>query len=144
MSHSALVNLAKIGQLKAEPASALDIERLLAMAHRHLDDAKRESNSIEGRFISAYSVGHAAGLAALRWHGYRSENRYLVFQTLQHTVGWPAVQWRQLDSAHNKRNVAEYEGYLELEPSYVQGLIALVALLLDDVSRLVKHVDPVR
>lgn len=91
-----------------------------------------------------YSVGHAAGLAALRWHGYRSENRNLVFQTLQHTVGWPAVQWRQLDSAHNKRNLAEYEGYLELEPSYVQGLIALVALLLDDVSRLVKRVDPVR
>ena len=65
MSNAALENLAKIGQLKAEPASALDIERLLAMARKHLDDAKRESNSIEGQFISAYSVGHAAGLAAL-------------------------------------------------------------------------------
>ena len=142
MSNTALENLAKIGQLKEEPASALDIERLLDMAHKHLDDAKRESNSIEGRFISAYSVGHAAGLAALRWHGYRSENRYLVFQTLQHTVGWTAVQWRQLDSAHNKRNLAEYEGYLDVEPSYVQGFIALVALLLNDVSRLVTRVDP--
>ena len=69
MSNTALENLAKIGQLKAEPATALDIERLLAMARKHLDDAKREFNSIEGRFISAYSVGHAAGLAALRWHG---------------------------------------------------------------------------
>ena len=137
MSSAALASLAKIGQLKAEPASALDIERLLAMAHKHLDDAKRESNSLEGRFISAYSVGHAAGLAALRWHGYRSENRYLVFQTLQHTVGWTAVQWRQLDSAHNKRNLAEYEGYLEVEPSYVEGLIALVSLLLNDVHSLV-------
>ena len=144
MSNTALENLAKIGQLKAEPASALDIERLLAMARKHLDDAKREFNSIEGRFISAYSVGHAAGLAALRWHGYRSENRYLVFQTLQHTVGWTAVQWRQLDTAHNKRNLAEYEGYLEVEPSYVQGLIAMVALLLDDVSRLVSPADPAR
>ena len=144
MSNAALLNLVKIGQLKAEHASALDIERLLAMARKHLDDAKRESNSIEGRFISAYSVGHAAGLAALRWHGYRSENRYLVFQTLQHTVGWTAVQWRQLDSAHNKRNLAEYEGYLEVEPSYVQGLIAMVTLLLDDVSRLVKPADPAR
>ena len=144
MSNAALVNLAKIGQLKAEPASTLDIERLLAMACKHLADAKRESNSLEGRFISAYSVGHAAGLAALRWHGYRSENRYLVFQTLQHTVGWTAVQWRQLDSAHNKRNLAEYEGYLEVEPGYVQGLIVLVALLLDDVSRLVAPVDPAR
>jgi hypothetical protein len=136
-SSIALENLAKIGQLKAEHASALDIERLLSMARKHLEDAKRESNSIEGRFISAYSVGHAAGLAALRWRGYRSENRYLVFQTLQHTVGWTAVQWRQLDSAHNKRNVAEYEGYLEVEPSYVEGLIALVALLLNDVDQLV-------
>ena len=137
MSNTALENLAKIGQLKKEPASALDVSRLLAMAHKHLDDARRESNSIEGRFISAYSVGHAAGLAALRWHGYRSENRYLVFQTLQHTVGWTAVQWRQLDTAHNKRNLAEYEGYLEVEPSYVKGLIEVVSLLLDDVSRLV-------
>jgi hypothetical protein len=138
MSNSALENLVKIGQLKAEPASALDIDRLLAMARKHLEDAKRESNSIEGRFISAYSVGHAAGLAALRRHGYRSENRYLVFQTLQHTVGWNAVQWRQLDSAHNKRNLAEYEGYLEVEASYVQALIELVALLLHDAERLVK------
>jgi hypothetical protein len=138
MRLEALENLAKIGQLKAEAASTLDVERLLTMAHKHLADAKRESNSIEGRFISAYSVGHAAGLAALRWHGYRSENRYLVFQTLQHTVGWTAVQWRQLDSAHNKRNLAEYEGYLEVEASYVQGLIDLVARLLTDVERLVK------
>ena len=137
MSNTALENLAKIGQLKKEPASALDVSRLLVIAHKHLDDARRESNSIEGRFISAYSVGHAAGLAALRWHGYRSENRYLVFQTLQHTVGWTAVQWRQLDTAHNKRNLAEYEGYLEVEPSYVKGLIEVVSLLLDDVSRLV-------
>ena len=88
--------------------------------------------------MSAYSVGHAAGLAALRWHGYRSDNRYQVFQTLQHTVNWTPVQWRQLDSAHNKRNLAEYEGYLEVEPSYVQGLIELVCALLDDVERLVK------
>jgi hypothetical protein len=138
MSNTALENLAKIGQLKAEPASTLDVERLLAMARKHLEDAKRESNSIEGRFISAYSVGHAAGLAALRWHGYRSENRYLVFQALQHTVGWTAVQWRQLDSAHNKRNLAEYEGYLEVEPSYVQGLIELVTRLLKDTEQLIK------
>lgn len=141
MSHTALENLVKIGQLKAEPSRPLDIKRLLIMAHKHLDDAKRESNSLEGRFISAYSTGHAAGLAALRWHGYRSENRYLVFQTLQHTIGWTAVQWRQLDSAHNKRNLAEYEGYLEVEPSYLQGLIVLVTLLLDDVKRLVMPID---
>lgn len=137
MSKEALANLAKIGQLKAEPASALDTQRLLGMAHKHLEDAKRESNSLEGRFISAYSVGHAAAMAALRWRGYRSENRYLVFQCLPHTLGWKPEQWRQLDSAHNKRNLAEYEGYLEVEPSYVQGLIELVSLLLADAEQLI-------
>ena len=137
MNPQALSNLAKIGQIKPEPRSQLDIERLLAMAHKHLGDAQRESNSLEGRFISAYSVGHAASLAALRWHGYRSENRYQVFQCLPHTLGWSAVQWRQLDSAHNKRNLAEYEGYLEVEPSYLQGLIEIVTILLSNVTRLV-------
>ncbi len=137
MSKQALENLAKIGQLKAEAAGALDVERLLGMARKHLEDAQRTSNSLEGRFISAYSVGHATGLAALRWHGYRSENRYQVFQCLQHTLGWSPVQWRQLDMAHNKRNLAEYEGYLEVEPSYVQGLIELVEQLLRDAEILI-------
>lgn len=134
MTTSALENLAKIGQLKREPASALDVERLLKMAQKHLGDAMNTSNSIEGRFLSEYSAGHAAGLAALRFDGFRSENRYLVFQTLQHTIGWSAIQWRQLDSAHNKRNLAEYEGYLEVEPSQVAALIALVMQLLNDVT----------
>jgi hypothetical protein len=139
LSIEALENLVKIGQLKIEPASTLDVERLLSMARKHLDDSRRESNSLEGRFISAYSVGHAAALAALRWHGYRSENRYLVFQCLVHTVHWTPIQWRQLDSAHNKRNLAEYEGYLEVESSYLNGLISLVAALLDDVTQLVNN-----
>ncbi len=142
MSKTALENLIKIGQLKHEPANTLDIQRLLGMARKHLDDARRESNSLEGRFISAYSVAHAAGLAALRWHGYRSENRYQVFQCLQHTLGWSPVQWRQLDSAHNKRNLAEYEGYLEVEPSYVQGLIELVGQLLSDAEELIRKEKP--
>ncbi len=137
MGNTALQNLAKIGQLKPEAISALDITRLLSMADKHLADAKNETNSLEGRFISAYSVGHAAGLAALRWYGYRSENRYLVFQTLQHTISWEATQWRQLDSAHHKRNLAEYEGYLDVERSYVIGLIALVTQLLLEVRALV-------
>ena len=69
MSNTALHNLAEIGQLKAEPASALDIERLLAMAHKHLADAKRESNSLEGRLISGLFSGTCGGLGgtALAW-----------------------------------------------------------------------------
>jgi len=32
----------------------------------------------------AYNAAHAAALATLRWHGYRSENRFTVFLCLTH------------------------------------------------------------
>ena len=83
-------NLARIGQLKAEPRNPQEVIRMLAMAQTRLRDAKLNSLSLEGRFTSAYNAAHAAALAALRWHGYRSENRYTVFQCLTHTLGWPA------------------------------------------------------
>ena len=54
-------------------------------------------------------------LAALRWHGYRSENRYLVFQCLQHTLGLVAEQWRVLALSHERRNAAQYEGHFNVD-----------------------------
>src|SRR3546814_19463933 len=59
----------------------------------------------------------------MRWHGYRSENRYQVFQCLTHTLGLEAVQWRVLDQAHRKRNLAEYEGELDVEDALVAALV---------------------
>lgn len=50
------------------------------MARTRLTDAKLSKLSIEGRFTSAYNAAQAAALAALSCHGYRSENRYTVFQ----------------------------------------------------------------
>jgi len=87
MSLAPLDNLVRIGQLKAEPRSATEVARLLAMARVRLADAGVINISQEGRFSSAYNAAHAAALAALRWHGYRSENRFTVFQCLGHTVG---------------------------------------------------------
>jgi len=138
MSLSALDNLVRIGQLKAELRNAAEVGRLLAMARTRLTDAQLASLSPEGRFTSAYNAAHAAALAALRWHGYRSENRYTVFQCLTHTLNWPAPRWRVLDAAHQKRNLAEYEGYLEVEESAIAELCALVADLIADVEKLVE------
>jgi hypothetical protein len=75
-----------IGQLKAEPRNDAEVGRLLAMARTRLADARLAGASPEGRFTSAYNAAHAASLAALRWHGYRSESRFMVFQCLSHTV----------------------------------------------------------
>lgn len=80
MNLPALDNLVRIGQLKAEPRNEAEVERMLAMARSRLADAGQTNISLEGRFTSAYNAAHAAALAALRWHGYRSENRFTVFQ----------------------------------------------------------------
>ena len=139
MSLPALDNLVRIGQLKAEPRNEAEAKRMLAMARTRLVDAQLASLSPEGRFTSAYNAAHAAALAALRWHGYRSENRYTVFQCLTHTLNWPAPRWRVLDAAHRKRNLAEYEGFVELEESAIAELCALVAELIVDVDKLVNR-----
>ena len=76
MSLPLLDNLVGIGQLKAEPRNDAEVRRMLAMARTRLADAQLASLSLEGRFTSSYNAAHAAALAILRWHGYRSENRW--------------------------------------------------------------------
>ncbi|HMM53465.1 MAG TPA: hypothetical protein PKC23_00450 [Candidatus Desulfobacillus sp.] len=137
MSLPELDNLVRIGQLKAEPRNEAEVKRMPAMARSRLSDAGQTNISLEGRFTSAYNAAHAAALAVLRWQGYRSENRFTVFQSLAHTLGWPASRWRVLDAAHQKRNKAEYEGFLEIEESAIFDLCEVVADLIDDVTKLV-------
>ena len=136
MTSPPLDNLVKIGHLKAEPRNEAEVRRLLAMARTRLVDAALASLSLEGRFISAYNAAHAAALAALRWHGYRSENRYTVFQCLAHTLNRPAARWRVLDAAHQKRNLAEYEGYLEIDEDSVEELRRVAGALIVDAETL--------
>lgn len=127
-----LDNLVRSRQLKAEPAAQAEIDGLLRSGNARLKDAGNSGNSLEGRFDLAYNAAHALSLAALRWHGYRSENRYLVFQTLTHTLKLPAEQWRVLDQAHRKRNVAEYEGNLDIDE---QLLVALIRVAVEVAKR---------
>jgi hypothetical protein len=70
-------------------------------------------------------------LAALRKKGYRSANRYVVFQTLPHTIGVKQEVWRTLDICHNRRNVAEYEGHLEIDEKLLQELLAAAKIISD-------------
>ena len=87
MTSQKLDNLVKTGNLKLEPRSQPEFDGLLRSAKARLIDARNETLSIESRFDLAYNASHALALAALRWHGYRSENRYLIFQVLEQTLG---------------------------------------------------------
>jgi hypothetical protein len=42
-----------------------------------------------------------------------------------------------LDAAHRKRNLAEYEGYIEVEESAIAELCALVGRLIANVETLI-------
>ena len=118
-----LDNLVRVGQLKAEPPAQLELDGLIRSGMVRLKDAEHAALSLESRFDLAYNAAHALSLAALRWHGYRSENRYLVFQSLPHTLKLAAEQWRVLDQAHRKRNLAEYEGDLDVDAALLAALI---------------------
>ena len=129
MANDKLENLVRIRQLKAEPATAEEIAGLLRSGENRLTDAKNESLNKESRFDLAYNAAHALALAALRRAGYRSESRYLVFQCTQHTLDLAPEHWRVLDQAHRKRNLAEYEGDVDVDDQLLEALIRVVNLI---------------
>ncbi len=131
MTSSNLDNLVKIGQLKLEAPSQSEFSGLLRSASARLKDAHNKALSIESRFDLAYNASHALALAALRNNGYRSDNRYIVFQCLEHTLGIKKEVCRVLAHCHNKRNLAEYEGFLEIDDKLLANLIGAADLLLE-------------
>ena len=120
-----LQNLQKIGKLKAEPPDQAEFDGLIRSAKRKLPDAENPALSPDSRFILAYDAAHSFALAALRWHGFRSEARYIVFQVLGHTVSFPTAKWRFLDDCHQKRNAALYDGQCFDDEQLIRELIAV-------------------
>ena len=134
-----LDNLVKINRLKVEPADAKEFAGMVRAAEVKLKDAQLNGLSEDSQFSLAYGAAHALSLAALRWHGYRSDARYLVFQCLQHTLGLDRAKWRVLDKCHNKRNLAEYEGHLEIDSQLLKELITITL----EISASVKALAPI-
>lgn len=133
MAHPQLDNLVRVGQLKAEPSTTEEIEGLLRSGRCRLDGARRQELSLESRFDLGYNAAHALALSALRAHGYHSDSR---FQCLQHTVDLPAEQWRILDHAHRKRNLAEYEGTTDVDEQLFGALLRVAQEVAVHMSRL--------
>jgi hypothetical protein len=136
MSSANLENLVKANQLKSEPPDQHQVEGMIRSARNRLADLKVDGISDEGKFLLAYVAAHSLALAALRWHGYRSDKRYIVFQCLEQTTGLEAHKWRLLAQCHNLRNGAEYEGTLEITPQLLQELIAITLEVLRRVEGL--------
>ena len=98
--HEKLLNLQKIGQLKAESSAPSEINGLIRAAANRLRDAKNQSNSVDSRFI--------------------------VFELLPVTLAFPAGKSRFLHECHRRRNVMLYDGDLVEDESLVAELVAVV------------------
>jgi len=135
---SALDNLTRSGGLKAEPADSRECIGLFQSAVARLMDAQNITLSFASRFDLAYNSAHALALTALRLNGYRSDRRYLVFQCLVHTLGMTKQQTRLFALCHERRNLAEYEGYMDVDEQLLMELVANTNGMIPSVEKLIE------
>lgn len=135
-SKANLENLQRSGGLKAEPPDRKECEGLMRSARDRSTDAGNPHLSFASRFDLAYNAAHAIALTALRLQGYRSDKRYLVFQCLIHTTGASKVQVRLLALCHERRNLAEYEGYMDEDEALLGQLMEGAKTLMSNVEAL--------
>ena len=140
---SAFENLCGPGKpLKAEAPDAKEFAGLKRSGLARLKDAGIDTLSLESRFDLGYNAAHALCLAALRWHGYRSSNRYIVFQLLPHTLGLGPEVWRVLSKCHDLRTLGEYEGDLTIDERIVTDLLAACRIVVAEVQALAPPSHP--
>jgi len=136
MSKEELDNLVRINRLKVEPGSRSEFAGMVKSARTRLADAQNASLASDSRFDLAYGAAHRLALAALRRYGYRSENRITVFQTIVHTLGSDRADVQIFLKAHNERNLAEYEGRMEIDEGLLADLIRCTKRLATAVGKL--------
>ena len=132
MAAAQLENLVRIGQLRREAPVADELAGLKRSAESRLADATRPDLSFASRFDLAYNAAHALALHCLRRAGYRSTTRLTVFQALAHTSRLESAQWRVLVTAHQRRNLAEYEGHMDVDDRLLDGLLSAARALLEE------------
>lgn len=138
MTSPELDNLVRNGHLKREAPSAAELDGLVRSGEARLTDAANEALSLESRFDLAYNAAHALAQAALRRLGYRSENRFAVFQALPHSLGVAPEVWRMLTKCHTMRNQAEYEGISDVNARLVTDLVAAATVVREALRKAMK------
>jgi hypothetical protein len=136
MSKVELENLVKINKLKAELGSRAEFVGLVSSARTRLKDAQNTSLDPDSQFDLAYGAAHRFAVAALRQQGYRSTDRITVFQTLVHTVDTDRTDIQIFLKAHNERNLAEYQGGMDIDLQLLADLIRCTQKLETAVAKL--------
>jgi len=98
--------------LQEHKSSREEIQGLLGVVDRSLQDAEAPGISPDGKFSLAYNAALQCAVAALAAEGYRPSRQskhYHAIESLELTLGEPSDSVRFLHAASKKRNVAFYE-----------------------------------
>lgn len=135
MTSLTLQKRAQGGDLETEALSRPQFLTLVRLGRSLLEDARRGSLSLEGRFSLVYGAAQALAAAALRAQGYRSGNGSTAFECLPETAGLSTVQSRVLELCHDRRVKAEHEGLLEIDERLVAEAAEVAQRLLERLER---------
>jgi hypothetical protein len=136
MASPNLEGLARDGELQRVAAAPPEIRRLLDRAAGLLLDSRRQSLATESRVSLVCEAAFAVASAALARRGYRTINRDLAFQCLEHTAGSPPAELAVLAMLLQRYRRAERDGSAEAEDlALVEDAGRIVTLLIERVSR---------
>ncbi len=133
-----LKNWLKNGWLKPHKTSKQEIGNLFKIVDRDLGDAQRKDVSPDWRFGIAYNAALKLCTILLYCEGYKSENTYAHYRTIQ---SLPLILGNDrsndaayLEACRIKRNIVEYDYAGSTSDSEADELIGFVKKLYAEVS----------
>jgi len=125
-------------ELRREPATSGEIQRLLDATKRRLEDAANRSIHPETRLEQAYHAILGCALIALRAEGLRAVNvpgkHRIVLESLSDTLGTPQDVISYFQLLRDLRNRDIYEGSIHVSEHEVEDAMAQATELLARLS----------
>lgn len=121
----------KNGWLREHKTSPQEINGILSLVERDIEDASREAISIDWQFNIAYNAGLQLATISLLAAGYRAgrceSKHYRVIQALPLVMGEQYSTLRNyLDNCRRKRNVSEYAAVGTISEKEAEDLLQTV------------------
>lgn len=121
----------KNGWLREHKTSPQEINGILSLVERDIEDASREAISIDWQFNIAYNAGLQLATISLLAAGYRAgrgeSKHYRVIQALPLVMGEQYSTLRNyLDNCRRKRNVSEYDAVGTISEKEAEDLLQTV------------------
>lgn len=105
-----LLHLLKLGKVKKRYAADGEVDALLHTAQARLNAARSPHIDLGSRHDLAYLSALASALVALRWYNCHTDSAFLVFQSLQFTLGLSKPSWRVLNMARQQHDFLDAYG----------------------------------